>query len=98
MYNLLEYSNNYSFTSGNLWNYYRDEVNDTAIETVANYKLNNKTTTCKSYEYKTQIIGATPININRLYIEVAVPLKLLSNFWKSFDLHLFNCKTEFDLS
>ena len=24
MYNLLEYSDNYSLTSGNLWNYYED--------------------------------------------------------------------------
>ena len=28
MHNLLEYSNNCSMTSGNLWTYYRDEIND----------------------------------------------------------------------
>ena len=28
MYNLLQYSDNYSLTSGSLWNYHRDEVND----------------------------------------------------------------------
>ena len=28
MYNLLEYSDNYSMTSGRLWNYHRDEIND----------------------------------------------------------------------
>ena len=27
-YNLIEYSNNYSKTSGNLWQYYLDEPND----------------------------------------------------------------------
>ena len=27
-YNLLEYSKNYSVTSGSLWNYYRDEPNN----------------------------------------------------------------------
>ena len=32
MYNLLEYSDNYSLTSGNLWNYCRDEVNEDANE------------------------------------------------------------------
>ena len=32
MYNLLECSENCSITSGNLWNYYRDEVNDSANE------------------------------------------------------------------
>ena len=31
-YNLLEHSDNYSMTSGSLWNYYRDEVNDAANE------------------------------------------------------------------
>ena len=28
MYNLLESNNNYSITSGSLWNYYRDKLND----------------------------------------------------------------------
>ena len=56
MYNLLEYSDNYSMTSGNLWNYYRHKVNDAANEIVANYRTNNnKTTTSESFEYKTKI-------------------------------------------
>ena len=28
MYNLIEYRDNYARTSGNLWQYYRDELND----------------------------------------------------------------------
>ena len=28
MHNLIEYSNNYSRTSGSFWQYYRDESND----------------------------------------------------------------------
>ena len=35
MYNLLEYRQNYSMTSGSLWNYYRDEIdviNDNALD------------------------------------------------------------------
>ena len=28
MYNLIEYSNNYSKTSGSLWEYYKGETND----------------------------------------------------------------------
>ena len=28
MYNLIEYSDNYAKTSGSLWQYYRDELND----------------------------------------------------------------------
>ena len=50
MYNLLEYSDNYSMTSGRMWNYYRDEVNDSVNETDAanNNIINNKTITSKS--------------------------------------------------
>ena len=33
MYNLLEYSDNYSMTSGSLWNLYRDETSHDADET-----------------------------------------------------------------
>ena len=63
MYNLLEHSENYSLTSGSLWNYCRNEVNDYANENypVGNYRINNnKTTTSKSFEYKTKITGSTP--------------------------------------
>ena len=28
MWNLLEYNDNYSLTSGSVWNYYRDEAGD----------------------------------------------------------------------
>ena len=59
MYDLLEYSENFSITSGSLWNYYRDEVNDSADKTDNNDNMinNNKTTTSKSFKYKTKIIG-----------------------------------------
>ena len=41
MYNLLEYSDNYSITSGCLWNYYRDEANNDENETDNNNNNNN---------------------------------------------------------
>ena len=42
MYNLLDNSDSYSKTSGRLWNYYGDEVNDNDNENNAdNYKINN---------------------------------------------------------
>ena len=55
MYNLLKYSDNYSRTSGSLWNYYRDKVNDDANENnAANNKINNnKIIASKYFEYKT---------------------------------------------
>ena len=54
IYNLLGYCDNYSMTSGSLWNFYRDEVNNDVNENNnANYKINNnKTTTSKSFEFR----------------------------------------------
>ena len=54
IYNLLEYSDNYSMTSGSLWNYYRDEVNDSAIENpnINNRIYNNETITSSSLKIR----------------------------------------------
>ena len=100
MYKLLEYSDNYSMTSESLWNYYRDEINDDENENDDNGNKinNNKTTASKSFHYKTKIIGSTPDNASRLNGEVVVPLKYLSNFWRSLDLPLINCEIELNLS
>ena len=100
MYKLLEHSNNYSMQSGILWNYYRDQVNDSTNENnAANNRINgNKTITGKSFEYKTKLVGTTPDDNNTLDAEVAIPLKYLSNFCRSFDLPLINCEVELDLS
>ena len=57
----------------------------------------------KSFEYKTKIVGNTPErpgnegDANRppvptLHVEVTIPLKYLSNFWKSLNLLLINCE------
>ena len=53
MYNLLEYSDNYSMTLGSLWNYCRDEVNVDGDKNnnVNNNRINNKKTIIsKSFE------------------------------------------------
>ena len=101
MYNLLEYSGNYSMTSGSLWNYYRDEINDSANENncANNYRINNnKTATSKSFEYQTKLIESTPNNNSSLNAEVVVPLKDFSNVWRSLDLPLINCEIELGLA
>ena len=46
MYILLEYSENYSITSGGLWNYYGDEINDDTIKNFNNGINKNKTIKC----------------------------------------------------
>ena len=50
MYNLLEYSENYSMTSGSLWNYYRDEIDG----------VDDNASDDKSFKYKTKIVGKSP--------------------------------------
>ena len=58
MYNMLEYSDNYSMTSGSLWNYYRHEINDDKNENDTNENMINiiKITTSKSFKYKAKMI------------------------------------------
>ena len=99
MYNLSEYSHNYSMTSGSLWNYYRDEMNYDGNENDANGNMaNNKITTSKSFKYYTIIIRSLPNNGNVLNAEFVDPLKYLSKFWRFLDLPSTNCKIELDLS
>ena len=99
MYNFLEYSENYSMTSGSLWNNHRDEVNDDVNKNNAarNKINNNKTIIRKSFEYKTKLIGSIPSN-NILDAEIAVPLKYLDNFWRSLDFPFINCEIKLYLS
>ena len=56
MYNLLEYSKNYSKTCASLWNCYRDELTD---ETNDNNGPNKNVINSRSFKYKTSITGST---------------------------------------
>ena len=56
MYNLLEYSKNYSKTSCSLWNCYRDELTD---DTNDGNAPNKNVINSKSFKYKTSITGST---------------------------------------
>ena len=67
MYNLIEYSDDYSKTSGSLWQYYKDAPNDNL-------------TNSKSFKYKIKIVGKTPDDGNTKNVEIIVLLKCLRNF------------------
>ena len=67
MYNLIEYSDNYSKTSGSLWQYYKDAPNDNL-------------TNSKSFKYKIKIAGKTPDDGNTKNAEINVLLKCFKNF------------------
>ena len=74
MYNLIEYSDNYSDTSGSLWNFKRDEIEEDADLTIDNVS---------SFKYKANLIGNTVAdgaNRKKENVKIAVPLKHLSNF------------------
>ena len=61
-------------------------------------KNNNKTIRSKSFEYKKKVTGSKSNNNNILDIEVVVPLKYLSRFWRLLDLPLINCEIQLDFS
>ena len=77
MYNLIEYSDNYAKTSGSLWQYFRDEANDNIEDS-------------ESFKSKIKITGKTPANGNEKDVETMVPLKYLSNFWRTLEMPLIN--------
>ena len=91
MYNLIEYSNDYSDTSGSLWNFKRDEI-------IGNINLKNNNSS--SFKYKSNLIGNTVadgVNRKKEGVEIVVPLKYLSNFWRSLEIPLINCEVELSL-
>ena len=77
MYNLIEYSDNYAKTSGSLWQYYRDEPN----ENLAN---------SESFKSKIKTTEKTPAAGNEKDVEIMVPLKYLSNVWRTLEMPLIN--------
>ena len=91
IYNLIEYSNNYSDTSGSLWQFKRDEI-------IWNFNLTNNNSS--SFKYKSNLIGNTDAdgaNRKKEGVKIVVPLKYLSNFWRSLEIPLINCKVELSL-
>ena len=89
MHNLIEYSDNYSDTSGSLWQFKRDEIEGNVDLTVdANHIPNNSS----SYKYKSSLIT------NRNDVKIALLLKHLSNFLSSLEVPLINCKVKFLLT
>ena len=49
-------------------------------------------------KYKKKLIRSTSDNNNIIDADVVVPLKTLSNFWRSLNLPLITCEIELDLS
>ena len=85
IYNLIEYRNNYSKTSGSFWQYYRDDPNDNIIQS-------------ESFKCNIEITGKTPATGNTKDVKKAVLLKYLSNFYITFEMPLINCEISLDIT
>ena len=85
IYNLIEYSDNYSKKSRSLWQYYKDEPNDNLADS-------------ESFKSKVKIKGKFPADRNAKDVEIIVPLKYLSNFWKTLEMPLINCEANLILT
>ena len=85
MYNLIENSDNYSKTSGSLWQYYKDDPNNNIADS-------------ESFKFKVKITGKTPNDGNTKDVEIIVPLIYLSNFWRTLEMPLINCEVNLILT
>ena len=97
-----------------MWNHYRDEPNNPPINDddppTANHNA-DPVTNSDSVKYKSSITGKTS-NVNKKNgekteqrdmktkknLEVVVPLKHLSNFWRTLDMSLINCEVSLTLT
>ena len=93
MDNLIEYLDNYQDSSATLYLYKRDEPPDDIED---NLGQDNST----SFNYKTKLLGDPVVanNIARLNVNIVVPLKHLSNFFRSLEMPLINCKIKLNLT
>ena len=65
--------------SRTLSQYYRDEPNDNLADS-------------ESFKSKIKVTRKTSNNDNEKDVEIMVPLKYLSNFWRNLEMPLINCK------
>ena len=94
MYNLIEYSDNYAKTSGSLWQYCKDIPpvnNNNAIVDFTGAYLTN------SINFKAKVTGQTGDDGTK-NVEIMVPLKYLSNFWRTLEMPLINCEVNLILT
>ena len=98
MYNLIEYSDNYQDSSATLYQYKRDEPPED--DAVADLTADNS----GSFKYKIKLLGnvtevaRNAAGVRRLNVKVVVPLKYLSNFFRSLEMPLINCKIRLNLT
>ena len=88
MCNLLEYSDNYQDSTGSLYQFKRDEPPDDNVDVANN---------TSSLVYKSKLISGTDDN-NVNNVKLVVPLKYVSNIFRSLEMPLVNCKIDLELT
>ena len=93
-YNLLEYGNNYRKTTVSFWNYYRDEPSNPFF-LILNLLITR--------QVLQEILddgeaGYDADKVCKNETEILVPLKHLSNFWRTLNVLLINCEIELVLT
>ena len=98
IYNLIEYSDNYQDSSATLYQYKRDELPED--DAVADLTGDNS----DSFKYKIKLLGnvtevaGNAAIVRRLNVKIVIPLKYLSNFFRSLEMPLINCKIKLNLT
>ena len=95
MYNLIEYNDNYSKTSGSLQQYFKDIL---AVNNAGNIVDFTATNTTDSFKFKTKITGQTNNDGEINGVQIMVPLKYLSKFWRTLAMPLINSQVELILN
>ena len=91
--NLIEYSSNYSETTESLWFYSKDEATNFNADIANDDNF-------ESFKYKAKLLVNTAAQADNAadgILKNAVSLEYLSNFWRSLEISLINCKVELKL-
>ena len=93
-YNLIACSDNCSKTSGSLWQYRKKIPDVNNADNIIDFTTTNIT---YSNKFKTKITGQTNNDGRIDDVEIMVPLKYLSKFWRTLEMPLINYKVELTL-
>ena len=94
MYNVIEYSDDYAKPTGSLCQYCKDIPARNANDEIIIFSENNTT---DSFKFKAKITGQTG-NDGTKDVEIMVPLKYLSNFWRTLEMPFINCEVNLILT
>ena len=94
MYNLIEYSHNYAKTTGSLWQYCKDIPARNDNNEITVFSRNNLT---DSFNFKVKFTGQNGDDGTK-DVKIMVPLKYLSNFWRTLEMPLINCEVNLILT